>query len=105
SDTQPNRPGWTFGAQTVSGQVDRLLYSAAISNRRASSHSDDTVARIGGWLFRQRTWLPLPIVVLLLVIPAQERLPGLRWAGIAPGTKLPNLRRAGPSLAANAGPG
>ena len=27
------------------------------------------VVRTGGWLFRQRTWLPLPLVAALLVIP------------------------------------
>jgi protein-S-isoprenylcysteine O-methyltransferase Ste14 len=27
------------------------------------------VSRVGGWLFRQRTWLPLPIVAALLLIP------------------------------------
>ena len=28
------------------------------------------VVRLGGWLFRQRTWLPLPIAAALIVIPA-----------------------------------
>jgi protein-S-isoprenylcysteine O-methyltransferase Ste14 len=28
------------------------------------------VVRIGGWLFRQRSWLPLPLVAALLLIPA-----------------------------------
>jgi protein-S-isoprenylcysteine O-methyltransferase Ste14 len=27
------------------------------------------VSRAGGWLFRQRTWLPLPLVAALLLIP------------------------------------
>jgi protein-S-isoprenylcysteine O-methyltransferase Ste14 len=27
------------------------------------------VVRVGGWLFRQRTWLPLPFAVALLFIP------------------------------------
>jgi protein-S-isoprenylcysteine O-methyltransferase Ste14 len=27
------------------------------------------VARAGGWLFRQRTWLPLPLVAALFLIP------------------------------------
>ena len=30
----------------------------------------DGVAKFGGWLFRQRTWLPLPIVAALLAIPS-----------------------------------
>jgi protein-S-isoprenylcysteine O-methyltransferase Ste14 len=29
----------------------------------------DRVARAGGWLFRQRTWLPLPVAIALLVMP------------------------------------
>ena len=28
------------------------------------------VVRAGGWLFRQRSWLPLPLVAALLLIPA-----------------------------------
>ena len=28
------------------------------------------MVRIGGWLFTQRTWLPLPIVLAILLIPA-----------------------------------
>ena len=28
------------------------------------------VVRLGGWLFRQRTWLPLPIAAALIFIPA-----------------------------------
>src|SRR5438093_10102320 len=27
------------------------------------------VSRAGGWLFRQRTWLPLPLAAALLLIP------------------------------------
>lgn len=27
------------------------------------------VVRLGGWLFRQRSWLPLPLIAALLVIP------------------------------------
>ena len=33
--------------------------------------SAPVVVRIGGWLFRQRTWLPLPIVGALIFIPAR----------------------------------
>jgi len=28
------------------------------------------VIRLGGWLFRQRTWLPFPLILALLVVPA-----------------------------------
>ena len=30
----------------------------------------DDVVRVGGWLFRQRTWLPLPLAAALLFLPA-----------------------------------
>jgi len=33
-------------------------------------------SRLGGWLFRQRTWLPLPLVAALLLIPAPLDAPG-----------------------------
>jgi protein-S-isoprenylcysteine O-methyltransferase Ste14 len=37
-------------------------------------------SRIGGWLFRQRTWLPLPLVAALLLIPPESDAPGaLLW--------------------------
>ena len=32
-------------------------------------------SRIGGWLFRQRSWLPLPLVFALLLIPPPESSP------------------------------
>src|SRR5438270_11813332 len=31
--------------------------------------------RAGGWLFRQRTWLPLPVVAALLLIPPPAGTP------------------------------
>jgi protein-S-isoprenylcysteine O-methyltransferase Ste14 len=38
---------------------------------------------MGGWLFRQRSWLPLPLVAALLLIPPPENpsgvSPGLLW--------------------------
>jgi len=33
-------------------------------------------SRVGGWLFRQRTWLPLPLVAALLLIPPPSDAPG-----------------------------
>jgi len=46
----------------------------------------DLLTRIGGWLFKQRTWLPLPIAAALLLIPGSTNallhstLP--IWAGV-----------------------
>jgi hypothetical protein len=33
------------------------------------------VVRLGGWLFRQRTWLPLPLAAALLFIPQPDSTP------------------------------
>jgi len=44
----------------------------------------DLVATVGGWLFRQRTWLPLPIIVALLVLQGTTPSP----AGIAAGMAI-----------------
>ncbi|HUK32669.1 MAG TPA: isoprenylcysteine carboxylmethyltransferase family protein [Vicinamibacterales bacterium] len=33
------------------------------------------MSRTGGWLFRQRTWLPLPLVAALLLIPPRTDAP------------------------------
>src|SRR6476646_2644283 len=42
------------------------------------------VSRLGGWLFRQRTWLPLPLVAALLLIPPpQDASPSLATLGAA----------------------
>jgi len=41
-----------------------------------------SASRIGGWLFRQRTWLPLPLVAALLLIPPpRHALHGLAIVG------------------------
>jgi protein-S-isoprenylcysteine O-methyltransferase Ste14 len=34
------------------------------------------VVHLGGWLFRQRTWLPLPLVAALLLIPPPDHVSG-----------------------------
>jgi protein-S-isoprenylcysteine O-methyltransferase Ste14 len=41
--------------------------------------------RLGGWLFRQRTWLPLPLAAALIVIPPTEPGPAAPFclAGLA----------------------
>jgi protein-S-isoprenylcysteine O-methyltransferase Ste14 len=42
----------------------------------------DVVLKVGGWLFRQRTWLPLPIVAALLLIPGSARSTAVAAAGV-----------------------
>jgi protein-S-isoprenylcysteine O-methyltransferase Ste14 len=45
----------------------------------------DWITRLGGWLFRQRSWLPLPIAAALLLIPGGSPSiisTRLLWAGV-----------------------
>src|SRR3954466_16165671 len=43
------------------------------------------LTRLGGWLFRQRSWLPLPIAAALLLVPAHatplDSTPAI-WTGV-----------------------
>jgi protein-S-isoprenylcysteine O-methyltransferase Ste14 len=43
------------------------------------------VVRLGGWLFRQRTWLPLPLAAALLFLPQPNSAPAAPFwiAGLA----------------------
>ena len=45
----------------------------------------NVVVRLGGRLFRQRTWLPLPLAAALLVIPPTASTPAMPFwlAGLA----------------------
>ena len=45
----------------------------------------DTTTRLGGWLFRHRTSLPIPIVIVILAVPAgpTSHLPLVVWSGVA----------------------
>jgi protein-S-isoprenylcysteine O-methyltransferase Ste14 len=57
---------------------------SSTSQPQAIQQDRDTIVRLGGWLFRKRTSLPLPIVVALLVIPATaQNLKGYVAAGAA----------------------
>jgi protein-S-isoprenylcysteine O-methyltransferase Ste14 len=46
----------------------------------------DALTRLGGWLFKQRTWLPLPIAAALLLVPGSPVSPphstSSIWAGV-----------------------
>jgi protein-S-isoprenylcysteine O-methyltransferase Ste14 len=45
----------------------------------------DPITSLGGWLFTQRSWLPLPIAAALLLIPAGPAInvsTRLLWAGV-----------------------
>jgi protein-S-isoprenylcysteine O-methyltransferase Ste14 len=41
----------------------------------------DAFVRLGGLLFRQRTWLPLPIALALLLIPSPHSSSPFLWTG------------------------
>lgn len=43
----------------------------------------DVVIRLGGWLFKQRSWLPVPIVAALLLLPAPSRSAAVILTGVA----------------------
>jgi protein-S-isoprenylcysteine O-methyltransferase Ste14 len=47
------------------------------------AEANDSTTRFGGWLFRRRSWLPVPIVVALLGFRAPARPPWLFWSGLA----------------------
>lgn len=49
----------------------------------AHAGDPDAIVRIGAWLFKQRSWLPVPIAVALLAIPAPPRPPMIVGAGVA----------------------
>ena len=66
----------------------RLIYSRDGMPTGSTTHptlhgtDQDAIVRIGGWLFKQRSWLPVPIVIALLVLPAGPHPPFLPWAGV-----------------------
>jgi protein-S-isoprenylcysteine O-methyltransferase Ste14 len=39
--------------------------------------------RLGGWLFRHRTWLPVPVVLALILFPPTEASGVFLWVGVA----------------------
>jgi protein-S-isoprenylcysteine O-methyltransferase Ste14 len=41
------------------------------------------LVRLGGWLFKQRSWLPIPIVITLVALPMSVRHPLALWGGVA----------------------
>ena len=59
--------------------------TAASSSQPQSQQQDpDALVRLGSWLFRQRSWLPLPIAVALVLLPSPPLgSPVLVWSGAA----------------------
>ena len=57
---------------------------ASSSQPQTQQQDPHTVVRMGGWLFRRRSWLPLPIVLALVFLPAPSfTSPFLVWGGVA----------------------
>jgi protein-S-isoprenylcysteine O-methyltransferase Ste14 len=48
----------------------------------------DTTTRVGGWLFRRRTWLPLPAALAILTLRIGEAAPSPFLAGIGVGVTV-----------------
>lgn len=59
------------------------MTSRSATPTSAPTQGRDVVVRLGGWLFKRRSWLPLPFVLLLLLLPRGARRPELLWSGIA----------------------
>ena len=57
---------------------------ASSSQPQIQQQDPDALVRVGGWLFRRRTWLPLPIALALVLLPSHPfASPFLRWSGVA----------------------
>ena len=49
---------------------------------QSQQQDPDVLVRLGGWLFRQRTWLPLPIALALVLWPSRPPASAfLVWSG------------------------
>jgi protein-S-isoprenylcysteine O-methyltransferase Ste14 len=46
-------------------------------------HDQDALVRLGGWLFRKRTSIPLPIIAALLLIPPRQPDSAANWLVLA----------------------
>jgi protein-S-isoprenylcysteine O-methyltransferase Ste14 len=54
------------------------------SQPQSQQQDPDALVRAGNWLFRQRTWLPLPIALALVLLPSHPLAsPFLVWSGVA----------------------
>ena len=56
---------------------------APITQPQSRQHDPDVFVRVGQWLFARRTWLPLPIALTLLLVPARGTSSSLLWSGVA----------------------
>ena len=70
-----------------------LLYSRLRMQTGSTAHTQapyppqDAIVRLGSWLFKQRSWLPVPIALILLLTPASTHSPLLSVVGVAAGRR------------------
>jgi protein-S-isoprenylcysteine O-methyltransferase Ste14 len=57
--------------------------SVAETSESGQIRGSSAVVRVGGWLFKRRTWLPLPLVAALLLIPARPPRSSVLMVGLA----------------------
>jgi len=43
----------------------------------------DLIVRLGGWLFKERSWLPVPIALALIFLPLSSSSRAVNWAGVS----------------------
>jgi protein-S-isoprenylcysteine O-methyltransferase Ste14 len=46
------------------------MHTGSTAHTQVPYPSQDAIVRLGSWLFKQRSWLPVPMVLILLLIPA-----------------------------------
>ena len=62
----------------------RRMQTGSTAHTQAPSPPQTPSVRLGGWLFKQRSWLPVPIALILLLTPASTHSPLLSVAGLLP---------------------
>ena len=60
----------------------RVMHAAS-SGPETAAHSRDVLTRLGGWLFKNRTAIPVPIALAILWFPPASSSIALRVVGIA----------------------
>jgi protein-S-isoprenylcysteine O-methyltransferase Ste14 len=59
------------------------MHTGSTAHTQAPNPPPDAMVRLGSWLFTQRSWLPVPIALVLLLVPASSHSPALSAVGLA----------------------